>query len=111
MSTGLARNTDPVTSHEAADGVDLIRSQMLVLTFATQYLGDYFTDKALVNTYKRVVEVGETSAFPPLSDSRIRTTRLELASAGLVFFAGYTEGTTRRERIWTLDRARAEVKS
>jgi hypothetical protein len=111
MSIGLARNTDPVTSHEAAEGVDLIRSQMLVLTFAHQYLGEFFTDKALVTTYKRVVEVGETSAFPPLSDSRIRTARLELASAGLVFFAGYTEGATRRERIWTLDRSLAEVES
>lgn len=108
MSTGLARNTDPVTSREAAEGVDLIRSQMLVLTFATQYMGDFFTDKALVATYRRVVEVGETSSFPPLSDSRIRTARLELASAGLVFFAGYTEGATRRERIWTLDRALAK---
>lgn len=97
-----ARNTDPVTSHEAADGVDLIRSQMLVLTFCHQYMGPYFTDKALVATYRRVVEVGEAQ-LPPLSDSRIRTARLELAAAGLVYFAGHTEGTTRRERIWTLD--------
>lgn len=108
MSAGLARNTDPITSHEAAEGVDLIRSQMLVLTFAAQYLGEFFTDKALVATYKRVVEVGETSAFPPLSDSRIRTARLELARAQLVFPAGYTEGATRREQIWTLDRTLEE---
>lgn len=103
MSAGLARNTDPVTSHEAAEGVDLIRSQMLVLTFTHQYLGEFFTDKALVTTYKRVVEVGETSAFPPLSDSRLRTARLELARARLLFPAGYTTGVTRRERIWTLN--------
>ena len=43
--TAHARNTDPITSHEAADGVDLMRSQMLVLTFAKQYMGTYFTDK------------------------------------------------------------------
>lgn len=100
--TALARHSDPITSHEAAGGVDLIRSQFLVLTFARAYMADFFTDKALVATYKRVVEVGE-NPIPPLSDSRIRTARLELAAAGLVFFAGYTEGTTRRERIWTLE--------
>lgn len=105
--TALARNTDPVTSHEAADGIDLMRSQMLVLTFCHQYMGAYFTDKALVATYRRVVEVGETRAFPHLSDSRIRTARFELAAAGLAHFAGYTTGTTRRERIWTLDPAKA----
>ena len=107
--TARARNTDPITSHEAADGVDLMRSQMLILTFAKQYMGTYFTDKALVATYRRVVEVG-TAQLPPLSDSRIRTARLELASAParLVFFAGYTAGTTRRERIWTLDPALAK---
>lgn len=101
--SGLARNTDPSTSHEAADGVDLIRSQMLVLTFCHQYMGPYFTDKALVATYRRVRESAEPTSFPPLSDSRIRTARLELAAAGLVHFAGHTEGTVRRERIWTLD--------
>lgn len=107
---GLTRHTDPVTSHEAADGVDLMRSQMLVLTFCKSYMGAYFTDKGLVATYRRVVEVGEAQ-IPPLSDSRIRTARLELASARLVFFAGYTTGTTRRERIWTLDPALAKDES
>ena len=107
MNDGLARHTDPVTSHEAADGVDLMRSQMLVLTFARQYLGAFFTDKGLVATYRRVVETG-AAELPPLSDSRIRTARLELASARLVFFAGYTTGTARRERIWTLDPALAK---
>lgn len=105
--TAVARHTDPVTSHEAAAGVDLMRSQMLVLTFAKQYLGDFFTDKALVATYQRVRLVGE-NPLPPLSDSRIRTARLELAAAHLVVFAGYTTGTTRRERIWTLEPALAK---
>ena len=105
--TAHARHTDPVTSHEAADSVDLMRSQAFVLTFAQQYMGAYFTDKGLVSTYRRVVEAGQ-SELPPLSDSRIRTARLELASARLVFFAGYTIGTARRERIWTLDPALAK---
>ncbi|MDN5687094.1 MAG: hypothetical protein L0G94_10545 [Brachybacterium sp.] len=100
--SAVARHTDPITSHEAAEGVDLMRSQMLVLTFAKQYMGQFFTDKALVATYHRVREVGE-NPIPPLSDSRIRTARMELAAAQLVFFAGYTLGTVRRERIWTLE--------
>lgn len=108
--SAVARHTDPVTSHEAAGGVDLMRSQMLVLTFAKQYMGTYFTDKALVSTYLRVREVGE-NPIPPLSDSRIRTARLELAAAQLVFFAGYTAGTARRERIWTLDKSLAKDES
>lgn len=99
--SAVARNTDPITSHEAAAGVDLIRSQMLVLTFAHAYLGPYFTDKALVATYRKVAEAG---AQPLLSDSRIRTARAELAAAGLVYLAGYTDPAVgRRERIWTLD--------
>lgn len=98
--SAIARHTDPVTSHEAAEGVDLIRSQMLVLTFAREYMGDYFTDKNLAATYRRVVEVGEAQ-LPPLSDSRIRTARKELVDAGLIAFAGYTEPERgRRESIW-----------
>lgn len=107
--SAVARHTDPITSHEAAEGIDLIRSQMLVLTFAHQYLGTFFTDKGLVSTYRRVLESDEPTSYPPLSDSRIRTARFELVSAGLVHFAGYTEGTVRRERIWTLDRDLAKA--
>lgn len=109
----VARNTDPVTSHEAADGIDLARSQQLVLAFAHRYLGEFFTDKGLVSTYRRVLESSEPTSFPPLSDSRIRTARMELATAPtpLLFFAGYTEGSTRRERIWTLDKTLAAVES
>lgn len=106
--SAVARHTDPITSHEAAGGVDLIRSQFLVLTFCKSYMADFFTDKALVATYHRVREAGENTSFPPLSDSRIRTARLELAAAGLVFFAGHTTGTTRRERIWALERSLAK---
>ena len=95
-----ARTTDPTTSHEAAAGIDLIRSQMLVLTFAREYMGEYFTDKGLVSTYRRVVEA-EEAQLPPLSDSRIRTARRELVDAGLIAFAGYTEPARgRRESIW-----------
>ena len=93
-----ARTTDPITSHEAAAGVDLIRSQMLVLTFCREYMGEYFTDKGLVSTYRRVQP---HTAYPPVSDSRLRTARKELVDAGLITFAGYTEPARgRRESIW-----------
>ena len=95
-----ARTTDPITSHEAAAGIDLIRSQMLVLTFCREYMGEFFTDKNLAATYRRVVEVGGAQ-LPPVSDSRIRTARKELVDAGLITFAGYTEPERgRRESIW-----------
>lgn len=98
--SALARTTDQITSHEAAAGIDLIRSQMLVLTFARDYMGEYFTDKGLVSTYRRVVEVGEAQ-LPPVSDSRLRTARKELVDAGLIASAGYTEPERgRRESIW-----------
>lgn len=97
---GLTRHTDPVTSHEAADGVDLMRSQMLVLTFCKSYMGAYFTDTGLVETYHRI---RETAELPRLSDSRLRTARRELVDAQQIRHAGYTEPATgRRHSIWEL---------
>lgn len=94
----LARTTDPVTSHEAAEQVDPNRSQAAVLKFADQYLARFFTDKGLVVTYQRV---RETAGFPELSDSRIRTARRELVEAHRIAFAGYTTPAKgRRESIW-----------
>lgn len=96
--SAVARHTDPATSHEAAAGVDLARSQMAVLTYLRSYCSAYFTDKTLVAGYRKVQE---NTSLPVLSDSRIRTARLELVTAGLLYLAGETEGPTRRERVWT----------
>lgn len=99
--SAVARHTDPITSHEAAAGVDLIRSQMLVLTFAHRYLPAYFTDKALVAGYRKIASAG---GQPLLADSRLRTARKELVDAGLIFHAGRTTPDRgRSELIWTLD--------
>lgn len=96
--TALARNTDPITSHEAAATIDPNRSQTAVLTFAHRYLGDYFTDKALVATYRST-----DHELPQLSDSRIRTARHELTVKHQIAHAGYTRPVTgRRESIWQL---------
>ena len=95
--TGLARHTDPETSHEAAAGVNLIRSQMVLLTYIRAHAPEFFTDHDLVRGYRQ-------HGTAPMADSRIRTARLELASAGLVHYAGKTlPGHGRRMRVWSLD--------
>jgi len=99
-----ARHTDPDTSHEAAAGVDLIRSQMAVLTYARTHMGSEFTDKQLVAHY-----LADHTGLPALSASRIRTARLELAAAGLLRLVGTTKGTARRERVWTLTDQEAQA--
>lgn len=98
--TAVARHTDPDTSHEAAAGVNLIRSQMAVMTFANARMGVFFTNASLVAAYQ--AEHAEYGC-PRLSDSRIRTARLELAAAGLMHYAGKTrrEGVARSEQVWS----------
>ena len=94
--TGLARNTDPSTSHEAAAGVNLIRSQMVLLTYIRAHAPMFFTDADLVAGYRE-------AGTDPLSDSSIRTARRELAAAGLVHYAGKTiPGRGRRRQVWSL---------
>lgn len=100
LSQARARTTDPVTSHEAAATVDPSPSQDTVLTIARHYLGQYFTDTGLVETYHRI---RETAELPRLSDSRLRTARRELVDAQQIRHAGYTEPATgRRHSIWEL---------
>lgn len=105
--TAHARRTDPITSHEAAATVDTNRSQTAVLTLLHRYMGDYFTQRAVVATYRRVATQQEltnvTDRLPHLSDSRIRSAVRELQRKGHVTHAGYTTPDRgRRETIWTL---------
>ena len=97
--TAVARHTDPETSHEAAAGVDLARSQAAVLTYLRAYGPEFFTDAQIVEDYHRRIPI------PDLSDSRIRTARGELASLGIVHYAGTIRrpGRRSRERVWSLD--------
>lgn len=96
----VARRTDPATSHEAAATVDLSRSQQAVYAFITGYVNYPFTDRQLVRAYNAIpLWVG----LPPLSDSRIRTARLELATRGMLACTGTTDPDRgRRERLWEL---------
>lgn len=111
--TAHARHTDPITSHEAAATVDTSRSQTAVLTLLHRYMGDFFTHKAVVATYRRVSTQQEltnvTDRLPHLSESRIRTACNELARKHYLTHAGYTTPDWgRRETIWTLDPALAK---
>lgn len=105
--TAHARNTDPVTSHEAAATVDTTRSQAAVLQLLRQYMGRFFTHKGVVATYDHVYRQQQLDPhptdLPPLSESRIRTACNELHRKRIIAHAGYTTPQRgRRETIWEL---------
>ena len=105
--TAHARNTDPITSHEAAATIDTSRSQAAVLQLLQQYMSRYFTQKGVVATYQRVWQQQQRDPhptdLPPLSESRIRTACNELYRKRLLKHAGYTGPQQgRREKIWEL---------
>lgn len=113
--TAHARHNDPITSHEAAATIDTSRSQTAVLQFAHEYLGDYFTQRGLVDTYQRVWLLQQdtpqpaTPGLPRLSDSRLRSAVRELQRKRYVARAGYTRPESgRRETIWQLTDAETE---
>lgn len=107
--TAHACATDLVTSHEAAATVDTNRSQAAVLRLLREYIGRYFTHKAVVTTYRRVSTQQEltnvTDRLPHLSEPRVRTACSELARKRLLRHAG-----GRRESIWELpDKGKAQL--
>lgn len=90
-----ARLTDPITSHEAAEGLDINRSQTLVLARA-RTVTDPFTDLQLEQSFATDPPPG-----PRLSPQRIRSARHELHARGLIDFTGYTRPSTGRRRcLW-----------
>lgn len=98
--TFFARNTDPNTSHQAADllnGMDMAGSEKLVYSLLT---GAEMTDEKLVELYQVTAEL----ANPKLqrSPSAIRTIRVKLYRQGMLRVVGI--GKTRSgnsARIWT----------
>ncbi|WP_347042057.1 hypothetical protein [Brachybacterium nesterenkovii] len=90
-----ARLTDPITSHEAAEGLDINRSQTLVLERA-RTMPEPFTDQQLELAF-----VADPPPGPRLSPQRIRSARRELHVLGLIDFTGYTAPATGRRRcLW-----------
>lgn len=88
MTTTLARNSDPDTSHDAAASTDTFgsRADVLHVLFHEGPLADHEL-------------VGKIDWFTP---SRIRTARHELADQGLVEPTGYYHVTPsgRRAIVW-----------
>jgi len=97
-----ARNSDPETSHEAAESVEVVKNQLYVLAVFSQICP--CTDKTLVATYPRVSEHTQ-------SESGIRTRRKELVDKGIVRWTGelVRGDTNRRERVWDLNRHSEEA--
>lgn len=96
----FARNSDPVTSHQAADllnAMDLTSCEKLIQSLLT---GNKYTDEQLVDEYQIIAEL----ANPKLqrSPSAIRTMRVNMYRKGLLEVVGI--GKTRSgnsARIWT----------
>lgn len=95
-----ARNTDPDTSHEAAESVKhLTQTQMGILNLMSTTLG-HMSDDDIVERYQAKAKLG---LMPMASVSGIRTRRHELAVLGLIAVKDY--GTTwsgRRCALWGL---------
>jgi hypothetical protein len=88
-----ARNTDPKTSHEAADSVkNLTQTQAFIL----QVLNRPRTDPQLVEAYRKLKRA------PLASESGIRSRRAELVDQGLVIHNGEFDVSPfgRRMMIW-----------
>ncbi|QDZ15813.1 hypothetical protein [Humibacter ginsenosidimutans] len=96
MDTGgpRARLTDPITSHEAADSVDIWPSHQAVLDQLEIAGAEGMTQPELI------------AALPYMSDSRVRSAVGELAAEGKVVFAGFYRMTPRgrRSQVWVLAR-------
>ena len=85
-----ARRTDPTTSHEAADGNNVVDSRDWVFELLQHgSLADHELVAQSINTW---------------SASRIRTARHELVEDGLVEFAGIYRltATKRRAQVWAV---------
>lgn len=95
---GLARTSDPETSHEAAASLpDLRASQQAVLTVIKQI--GACTDEWLVYCYPATAQARE---LPRQSPSGIRTRRKELVEQGLVEWTGEKRpiASGRNARVW-----------
>lgn len=94
----VTRATDPDTSYEAASGIDLIKSEMCVLTYIKKEMSEHpFTDTDLVAGYR-------ASDYPTYSEQRIRSARKALADHGHLAHVGREHRTGHRNAMntWTL---------
>lgn len=98
----LARTTDPHTSHEAADRVDMCRSQAALLQYLKKVHPDGFYDREVTDYYDHERTL---YGLPKLTPSRLRTARRELVRQGVIVDTGdtaYPDGAGRGHKIWRL---------
>lgn len=100
---GLARRTDPVTSHEAAESLSdeaLVGAQREVVDILTINGGLADVDIASVHEFRHARGITELN----LSEQRLRTARAELVRAGRVVATGREVLTPRGRRavVWGL---------
>jgi hypothetical protein len=94
-----ARQSDPVTSHRAADGNNVSGSREVVLRVLRIY--GPLADHELVARHHWEV-VG--TLLPKYTEQRLRTARAELVESGFVQFTGEYRMTAsnRRTQVWSL---------
>ena len=99
--TARVRQSDPITSHEAADSNDVKASQRYVLE-TLQVFGP-LADHELVEFYEAEKHL-IADLFGTFSPSRLRTARKELVEAGLVEFTGKHTMTDHgcRAQVWAV---------
>lgn len=100
MPYAHARNTDPSTSHLAAESVaEVSRVQALVLALF-HYLGD-LTDAELCHNWHLMTVAGD---YPPATDQNIRSRRAELVQAGRLSATGRIAYTLhgRKTTVWDI---------
>lgn len=91
----LARTTDPLTSHEAAESVKNLSEVKRTIYSLLEYAR---TDEQLTMAYYKLVKAGLASRA---TDSGIRSRRADLVSAGLVKPVGFDKTITgRRAIVW-----------
>ena len=101
---GLARTTDPSTSHEAAARADLNGSEAEVLEILRR--GTPLTDQSIFFVHQDNLKRARGALFPrkvrSYSESRLRTARKELQRRGLVEWTGETRklSSGRSSRVW-----------
>ena len=99
MSTAHARNTDPATSHAAAEAVGDTTPLQRRLIVLFEFAHDGLNDEQLVMNYKNAYGI----AFPS-TESSIRSRRSDLVAKGYLIDSGKTRPTLHGNKsiVWKL---------
>jgi len=108
VAEARARTTDPWTSWAAARSLGDLRPRQAAVAhvFAD---GGYLTLEEAVDRY-RAYQYGPQGAYPPQTDSSIRSRIAELVDAGVITDTGYTRQTRsgRKARVLCLPGVRRQ---